>query len=309
MRGVWCRCWGCGLAAVATFLWAGALEAAGRSEAPFESLERQGLESEAAVEQLFQRLDGLLKADGVEAGVRGLYLRHAAFARSGGATFVQAELAQPEPCIEQFTGCETMVGAFLTSTELQDPETLLTLPMGVYGVKKRTAPTRGAVLEFLTPDGGVAHARAVKDGREGLASNGLSVSHGEELRVCGGWSTLAVCWTATVDETADDIVRGVGVVSFNPIEGGCWGIATLGRGRSRSDFYGMPGFPEPGSGPGPEAPQARGEFYEAPRLPEEFKVDGLQVRFTGRVLRDVATICQIALVLELVTIEAQGAGP
>ena len=283
MRGVWCRCWGWGLAAVAAFLGAGTLQAAGRSEAPFEVLKRHGLESEAAFKQLFQGLDGLLKVGGVAEGVRGLDLHRAAFARIGGAAFVQAELARPEPCIQELAGCEAIVGAFLTSTDLQDPGTHLAFPVGVYGVRRRTAPSGDAVLEFLTPAGGVAHARAVERSGDGLATHGLSVSYGEGLQVCGEWSTSAVCWTATVNETAADTVRGVGVVFFDPIEGGCWGILVLGGAH----------FPRGG--------------YETPGLPEEFKVNGLQVRFTGRVLKYVATVCMTAPVLELITVEAVGA--
>ncbi|MCI0407199.1 MAG: hypothetical protein L0191_01330, partial [Acidobacteria bacterium] len=135
-------------------------------------------------------------------------MHRAAFARSGNAAFVKAELLQTLPCIQENSGCSAMVGAFLTSTELQDPGTGLALPVGVYGVRRHTALSGDAVLEFVTPAGGVAHARAVKGGSDGLASHGLALSYGEGLRVCGEWSTSAVCWTVSVDETADDVVRG-----------------------------------------------------------------------------------------------------
>lgn len=114
---------------------------------------------------------------------------------------------------------------------------------------------------------------------------------------CGssGWSreparlarALAVLLVLFVYPTScglfDDSDRTVtvdGVVQFSPIEGGCWSI--LGEDGTR---------------------------YEPINLPQEFQQDGLAVRAALKFRDDMASICQVGRIVEIVRIERRDAGP
>lgn len=71
----------------------------------------------------------------------------------------------------------------------------------------------------------------------------------------------------------DESLSGDGTVRFLEIEGGCWVI------------------------------ESSGETYEPLSLPREFQEDGLRIRFEARTVEDVASVCQVGPIIELVEIE------
>lgn len=70
-----------------------------------------------------------------------------------------------------------------------------------------------------------------------------------------------------------ETVSEVGTVEFVEVEGGCWAI------------------------------QTEEERYEPRNLSEEFREDGLQVRFQGELRSDMVSICQIGPIIEVQEIE------
>jgi len=78
---------------------------------------------------------------------------------------------------------------------------------------------------------------------------------------------------------SDDTFSDVGTVRFTTIEGGCWSIETAKDG------------------------------FQPINLPDEFKVDGLRVRFEAEVRDDLTSACQIGPLIELISIERMGEEP
>lgn len=70
----------------------------------------------------------------------------------------------------------------------------------------------------------------------------------------------------------DPALTEIGTVVFVDVEGGCWGLDTT-EGR-----------------------------VEPRNLPEEFRIDGLRVRFEAVRVLDVASICQIGPIVDLVSV-------
>jgi len=71
----------------------------------------------------------------------------------------------------------------------------------------------------------------------------------------------------------DDIVNGNGVVQFVDVEGGCWRIVG-----------------------------DNGIHYEPINLSDEFRKDGLAVQFEVKFRRDLATVCMVGVIVEIVSI-------
>ena len=71
-------------------------------------------------------------------------------------------------------------------------------------------------------------------------------------------------------------ISGTGTVQYLDLEGGCWVI------------------------------KSSGERYEPLSLPSEFREDGLRLRFEARPAEDVASICMVGPIIELVEIERAG---
>ena len=78
---------------------------------------------------------------------------------------------------------------------------------------------------------------------------------------------------ASCDITSPDLDQ-LGTVEFVDVEGGCWTI------------------------------ESNGETYEPINLPEEMREDGLAVEFEATVRDDMASICQVGTIVELVRIRA-----
>lgn len=89
------------------------------------------------------------------------------------------------------------------------------------------------------------------------------------VSACG--DTLAGDATGPDGSPPDGTLRQ-GTVQFVSVEGGCWAIDT------------------------PE------ERYEPVDLPEEFREDGLEVRFEGEVRDDMASVCMVGQLFELETV-------
>ncbi len=80
------------------------------------------------------------------------------------------------------------------------------------------------------------------------------------------------CGTAARRATGPDLDT-VGTVTFHEIEGGCWTI------------------------------EVEEEGYEPITLPEEFKTDGLQVHFEANFRDDMASVCMVGRLIEVLEIE------
>ncbi len=80
------------------------------------------------------------------------------------------------------------------------------------------------------------------------------------------------CGTAACSATGPDLDT-VGTVRFHDIEGGCWTI------------------------------EVEEEGYEPITLPEEFKTDGLQVHFEANFRDDMASVCMVGRLIEVLEIE------
>jgi hypothetical protein len=78
------------------------------------------------------------------------------------------------------------------------------------------------------------------------------------------------------DEDDKNEIEAEGVVRFVDLEGGCWTIVT------------------------------EDETYEPINLPVEFQVDGLDVEFEGEIRTDIATTCQVGVILDIDEIEVIG---
>jgi hypothetical protein len=84
---------------------------------------------------------------------------------------------------------------------------------------------------------------------------------------------VSLTWgTAACSSTGPDLDT-VGTVTFHNVEGGCWTIETEEDG------------------------------YEPINLAEEFKVDGLRVNFEANFRDDMASVCMVGRLIELLEIE------
>jgi inhibitor of cysteine peptidase len=72
----------------------------------------------------------------------------------------------------------------------------------------------------------------------------------------------------------DDYIKGIGKIQYNDFEGG---------------FYGIVGD--------------KGEYYDPINLPSEFKEDGLQVRYTIKILENQTSIHMWGSVVKIIRIE------
>lgn len=105
--------------------------------------------------------------------------------------------------------------------------------------------------------------------------NGLGTRY-DHRRVTGLGLGLALTLLFSCSLAGPETVSEVGTVEFLELEGGCWAI------------------------------QTEEERYEPRNLSEEFRQDGLRVRFQGEVRSDMASICQIGPIIEVQEIERTG---
>ena len=77
----------------------------------------------------------------------------------------------------------------------------------------------------------------------------------------------------TAESGEEEIVAGNGVVQFVDVEGGCWRIVG-----------------------------DNGIHYEPINLSDEFKKDGLAVQFEVKFRRDLATVCMVGAIVEIISI-------
>jgi hypothetical protein len=80
---------------------------------------------------------------------------------------------------------------------------------------------------------------------------------------------LAGCGIVDFGEDDENTFEAEGVVRFVEVEGGCWTIVT------------------------------QDETYEPVDLPVGFKIDGLEVEFEAEIRTDLASICQVGIIIDL----------
>lgn len=247
------------------------------------ALRNQRLGSLSLFAQLVRRLDGLLKAEGVEGGAQDVDFEKALLAQTSAGTFVTAPLWRGPICILSFPGCEEILGVFLTTSDLIDPRGSQTVPAGIYAVRKRPEADKLVSLELLAQDGEIVFTRTIGPGIPVGLFRDLSLSWRDDLEVCINFQSVwGTCWEAVSRAGGEAHLRtgiqGTGTVTLVPIEQGCWGIAA-----------------------------SNGRFYETPLLSTEFRQEGLRIRFSATALTHAVSDCQIGMIVQLLAVEPLGA--
>jgi hypothetical protein len=80
-------------------------------------------------------------------------------------------------------------------------------------------------------------------------------------------------WSFSCASTDDATITGDGTVRFQEIEGGCWSIVA-----------------------------ADSAVYEPLHLAEEFRQDGLKVTFVARPRPEMASVCMVGRIVEIISI-------